>query len=76
VARIAQGADRCGQYCAACHGANGQPRGASFPDLTRTTLLPTQEGFDQVVLKGGRVEKGIVFFASTLCADDAAAIWA
>ncbi len=68
------GSERYGSYCAACHGQNGQTRGATFPDLTRTPLLHTQEGFNQVVLQGGRTDKGMVGFDSVLKVEDAAAI--
>ncbi len=61
-------------YCAACHGENGQTRGASFPDLTRTPLLYTQEGFDQVVLKGVLSDKGMASFAVALKPADTQAI--
>jgi alcohol dehydrogenase (cytochrome c)/quinohemoprotein ethanol dehydrogenase len=71
---LALGLDRYGHYCAACHGVNGQTRGATFPDLTRTPLLHTQEGFDQVVLQGGRAAKGMVSFATSLKPEDSAAI--
>ncbi len=37
---------------------NGQTRGANFPNLTRTPLLHSQEGFDNVVLKGVRAGEG------------------
>ena len=63
-----------GHYCAACHGENGQTRGANFPDLTRTPLLHTQEGFDQVVLKGVLADRGMASFASALKPADTAAI--
>ena len=62
------------QYCAQCHGENGQTRGANFPDLTRTPLLHTQEGFDTIVLKGVLAEKGMASFADTLKPADTAAI--
>ncbi|MEP7247318.1 MAG: PQQ-dependent dehydrogenase, methanol/ethanol family [Gammaproteobacteria bacterium] len=54
------------KYCSACHGENGQTRGANFPDLTRSPLLYTQEGFDDVVLKGSRSAKGMASFANAL----------
>jgi quinohemoprotein ethanol dehydrogenase len=62
------------QYCAACHGENGQTRGANFPDLTRTPLLHTQEGFDQIVLKGVLAEKGMASFAAALKPEETQAI--
>jgi len=62
------------QNCAQCHGENGQTRGANFPDLTRTPMLHTQEGFDTVVLKGVLSEKGMASFADALKPADTAAI--
>jgi alcohol dehydrogenase (cytochrome c)/quinohemoprotein ethanol dehydrogenase len=68
------GSDKYSQYCAACHGQNGQTRGANFPDLTRTPLLHSQEGFDNVVLKGVLAERGMASFAEALKAEDTQAI--
>ena len=71
---VALGRARYSRYCAACHGENGQTRGAYFPDLTRTPLLYTQQGFDQVVLRGVLSQRGMVSFASALTPADTAAI--
>ena len=73
---VEQGGKLYSQYCATCHGENGQTRGATFPNLMLTPLLHTQEGFDQVVLQGGRTEKGMVGFANVLDAQGSAAILA
>jgi quinohemoprotein ethanol dehydrogenase len=62
------------QYCSVCHGANGLQARSSFPNLTVTPLLWTQEGFDQVVLMGGRADKGMGNFGKDLTPDDAAAV--
>lgn len=74
AAVIQAGSERYAQYCAACHGDRGQTRGANFPDLTRTGLLYSQPGFDQVVLKGVRSTKGMASFAGALKPQDTAAI--
>jgi quinohemoprotein ethanol dehydrogenase len=71
---VAKGAQHYAQYCAACHGVNGQTRGTVFPDLTRTPLLHSQVGFDQVVRDGVRTDKGMVSFAAQLSAEDSAAL--
>ena len=71
---VKSGKEKYGQYCAACHGENGQTRGGNFPDLTRTPLLHTQEGFDQIVLQGVKADKGMASFASVLKPDDTLAI--
>ena len=39
---------------------------APFPDLTRTPLLWSQEGFDTIVLKGALKDKGMASFAEVL----------
>ena len=62
------------QLCSVCHGANGVQARSSFPNLATTPLLWTQEGFDQVVLQGGRADKGMGNFGKDLTADDAVAV--
>ncbi len=74
AALVQAGQERYSHYCAACHGENGQTRGSNFPDLTRTPLLYTQIGFDQVVLHGVLSERGMDSFASVLKPADTAAI--
>ena len=71
---IKAGSVTYGKYCAACHGDQGQTRGANFPDLTRTPLLNSQEGFDQVVLRGILSERGMASFAQALKPADTAAV--
>ena len=74
AAVIQAGSEQYAQFCAACHGDRGQTRGANFPDLTRTGLLYSQPGFDQVVLQGVRSEKGMASFAGALKPEDTVAI--
>ena len=71
---IAHGGTLYTQHCSVCHGENGYQGRSSFPNLTITPLLWTQEGFDQVVLQGQRAEKGMGSFAKELKPEDAAAI--
>ena len=71
---IAHGSEVYAKYCSTCHGLNGQARAGLFPNLMRTPLLHTQEGFDQVVLGGARTEKGMVSFSSVLQPADSTAI--
>lgn len=71
---IESGSKKYAEYCAPCHGEKGQTRGANFPDLTRTPLLHSQEGFDTIVLKGVLSEKGMASFASALKPADTADI--
>ena len=74
AAVVQTGSERYASYCAACHGDRGQTRGANFPDLTRTPLLNSQAGFDQVVLKGVLSERGMASFAEALQPADTAAL--
>jgi mono/diheme cytochrome c family protein len=71
---IAHGGEVYSQYCSVCHGANGLQARTSFPNLTVTPLLWTQEGFDYVVLQGGRADKGMGSFGKDLETEDAAAV--
>jgi quinohemoprotein ethanol dehydrogenase len=71
---IAHGNELYTQYCSVCHGANGVQARTSFPNLTITPLLWTQEGFNQVVLQGGRADKGMGSFGKDLQPADAIAV--
>jgi alcohol dehydrogenase (cytochrome c)/quinohemoprotein ethanol dehydrogenase len=71
---IAHGGEVYSQYCSICHGAGGLQARSSFPNLTVTPLLWTQGGFDQVVLLGGRADKGMGSFAKDLEPEDTTAI--
>jgi quinohemoprotein ethanol dehydrogenase len=66
VAQVHQGEQLYARNCAACHGDRGQTRGANFPDLTRTPLLWSADGFDAIVLKGALKDKGMASFAEVL----------
>lgn len=72
--QVEQGRALYSQNCASCHGDNGQTRGAVFPDLTRTPMLHSQEGFDLVVLEGIREANGMVSFADALDRPDSRAL--
>jgi alcohol dehydrogenase (cytochrome c)/quinohemoprotein ethanol dehydrogenase len=71
---IARGGDLYTRNCSVCHGVNGFQARSSFPNLTITPLLWTQPGFDQVVLGGGRADKGMGSFAKELKPEDAVAV--
>jgi quinohemoprotein ethanol dehydrogenase len=71
---IATGEATFAKYCAACHGDKGATRGSNFPDLTRTPLLHSQEGFDAVVLKGILSARGMASFSPALQPEDTKAI--
>jgi PQQ-dependent dehydrogenase (methanol/ethanol family) len=71
---IAHGGEVYTQFCSVCHGANGFQARTSFPNLTVTPLLWTQPGFDQVVLQGGRADKGMGNFGKDLKPEDAVAV--
>jgi PQQ-dependent dehydrogenase (methanol/ethanol family) len=74
VAQVNRGEQLYARNCAACHGDRGQTRGANFPDLTRTPLLWSPDGFDAIVLKGLLKEKGMASFAEVLKPTDTALI--
>ena len=71
---IAHGAEVYSQYCSVCHGANGVQARTSFPNLSVTPLLWTQEGFDYVVLQGARADKGMGAFGKDLEAAETVAV--
>jgi PQQ-dependent dehydrogenase (methanol/ethanol family) len=71
---LAHGEQIYTQHCSICHGANGVQQRSSFPNLTVTPLLHTQAGFDQVVLQGGRADKGMGSFAADLKPEDTLAV--
>ncbi len=71
---IALGTEVYNANCAVCHGQNGVQQRSSFPNLTLSALLYSQEGFDQVVLGGARVQRGMASFADKLTAEDSAAV--
>jgi quinohemoprotein ethanol dehydrogenase len=71
---VKAGDEKYSQYCSICHGAGGLQGRSSFPNLTVTPLLHSQEGFDQVVLAGVRAERGMGSFAKFLAPEDSVAI--
>jgi mono/diheme cytochrome c family protein len=71
---VTAGRQTYSQMCAGCHGDNGQTRGATFPDLTRSGLLHSQAGFDQVVLGGALAQRGMGSFAAELKPADTTAL--
>ena len=71
---IARGSEQYSQFCSVCHGANGMQARTSFPNLTVTPLLWTQDGFNNVVLQGGRADKGMGSFGKDLKPEDAVAV--
>jgi quinohemoprotein ethanol dehydrogenase len=71
---VAHGGELYTANCAVCHGANGAQGRSSFPNLTVSGLLWSQEGFNSVVLDGQRADKGMGSFAAELKPEDTAAI--
>jgi mono/diheme cytochrome c family protein len=71
---IKTGGEKYGQYCSVCHGNDGVQTRGTFPNLTVTPMLHTQEGFDQVVLQGARIAKGMGNFAKDLTPADSIAV--
>lgn len=70
---VAMGAVAYGNNCGMCHGDGGNNRGM-FPDIRRTPMLHTAEGFKQVVLEGILESRGMVSFAETVSTEEADAI--
>ncbi|MDQ2641606.1 MAG: PQQ-dependent dehydrogenase, methanol/ethanol family [Pseudomonadota bacterium] len=61
------------QYCTVCHGVDGvQPRG-TFPNLTTTPMLHSQQAFDQII-HGARADKGMGDFSKDVGPEDSAAL--
>jgi mono/diheme cytochrome c family protein len=71
---IAHGGQVYEQHCSVCHGAGAVQQRSSFPNLTLTPFLRSQEGFDQVVLKGVKVERGMGNFSDRLTPQDSFAV--
>jgi quinohemoprotein ethanol dehydrogenase len=63
---VKAGEETYGKYCSQCHGDAGQARGAMFPNLTRTPMLHSQEGFDTIVLNGVLAQRGMASFSDSL----------
>jgi quinohemoprotein ethanol dehydrogenase len=75
---VARGEKLYADNCSVCHGANAVPagRGGNGPNLTTTPLLHVQQGFDQVALQGGRLDRGMPSFSDKLTPADSAAVLA
>jgi len=71
---IARGGQVFEQHCSVCHGAGAVQQRSSFPNLTLTPFLHSQEGFDQVVLKGAKLERGMGNFSDRMTAADSFAV--
>lgn len=71
---VAAGQEVYSAQCGMCHGDGGQNRGM-FPDLRRSPLLHSAEGFDAVVLEGVLSDRGMVnFFDRGVTAEDTEAM--
>ncbi len=71
---IARGAEVYTGNCAVCHGNNGVQQRSSFPNLTLSALLYSQEGFDAVVLNGARLARGMDNFSDRVAPEDSVAV--
>jgi mono/diheme cytochrome c family protein len=71
---VARGSQLYEQNCSVCHGANATQQRSSFPNLTVTPFLHSQEAWDTVVLQGQRVDKGMASFSAQLQPADSAAV--
>jgi quinohemoprotein ethanol dehydrogenase len=56
--------------CLMCHGDRGRQARGLFPDLTRTPMLYTQDGFNAVVLQGQLSTRGMASFGDALEPED------
>lgn len=72
--QVARGGEVYTQQCSVCHGVNGVQARTSFPNLTVSALLHSQEAFDHVVLGGARADKGMGSFAKDLTPADSQAL--
>ena len=70
VSDVQAGEQLYARNCAMCHGDRGRQARGQFPDLTRTPMLYTQDGFDAVVLKGALSARGMASFGDALKPDE------
>jgi len=70
---VALGGEIYSENCAMCHDVGGMAR-SSFPDLRRSPLLHTAEGFNNVVLEGILADRGMTSFSAILNEEDTEAI--
>jgi quinohemoprotein ethanol dehydrogenase len=71
---IKHGGELYTQFCSVCHGQDGVQTRGTFPNLMVSAMLHSQEAFDQIVLQGARIEKGMGNFSKDLAAADSAAV--
>lgn len=71
---IARGGVVYAEHCSVCHGNNAVQQRSSFPNLTLSPMLYSQEGFDQIVLQGARMERGMANYSDRLAPEDTVAI--
>lgn len=72
-ALISQGEGVFDDYCASCHGLDGQARG-DFPDLRFSPALTSQPLWNSIVLDGARVSNGMVAFGEVLDEEESQAL--
>jgi quinohemoprotein ethanol dehydrogenase len=70
---VERGARAYEANCSVCHGTNATQQRSTFPNLTVTPFLHSQEVFDQVVLQG-RVNLGMPAFSAQLQPADSSAV--
>jgi quinohemoprotein ethanol dehydrogenase len=71
---VERGARVYEEKCSMCHGVNGTQQRSTFPNLTVTPFLHSQEAFDQVVLQGIRLSQGMPGFSEQLQPVDSSAM--
>jgi mono/diheme cytochrome c family protein len=70
AADVEAGEQLYARNCLMCHGDRGRQARGLFPDLTRTPLLYTQDGFNAVVLSGQLSARGMASFSDVLDTGD------
>jgi quinohemoprotein ethanol dehydrogenase len=70
AADVQAGEQLYARNCLMCHGDRGRQARGLFPDLTRTPMLYTQDGFNAVVLQGQLSTRGMASFGDALKPED------
>jgi alcohol dehydrogenase (cytochrome c)/quinohemoprotein ethanol dehydrogenase len=71
---LKHGGELYNQYCSVCHGQDGVQTRGTFPNLMTSSMLKSPDGFDQIVLKGVRSDRGMASFGGQLQPADSAAV--
>ena len=72
-AQIDSGGRLYSRYCGICHGASAIGGGV-LPDLRRSSFTSSAEAFNEIVLEGALLDRGMASFAEVLSSEDAEAV--